>query len=36
MRSCTTLAVSTASGNNDRSQLQFQMHGSMVGAIDCR
>jgi hypothetical protein len=27
------LAVSTANGNNDRSQLQFQVHGSMVGAI---
>jgi len=27
------LGVSTANGNNDRSQLQFQAHGSMVGAI---
>jgi hypothetical protein len=27
------LVASTANGNNDRSQFQFQVHGSMVGTI---
>ena len=28
-----TMAAETANGNKDRSQFQFQVHGTMVGAI---